>query len=562
MGGITVGLYIADADFNVEYAIVVVAGAGGTYSLETRSAFGTNVIASGLTTPPAAAIVFDSVSGLAYVRYNGISWHSVAYSGFSGQLYLDGNEFASSNALDSGKTVSLRAATCAADFTVSHESGVTDTAGNLISTACTFPLDLDEATVITTGFAGRLDLSNGDQTGERVITDASGSWAAINSTGRTVPANAGVHTVQMNVNQLDPITDSGSYYYSVGLAFYNAASSLVYYVICQAGPDGDYGVSRSTGGALNVLVSSPSAPGKIGVTFDADNSEIILKADGVIIDVVSYSPEVLGPVLQVDQNTVEPADVGNVVRATFVTDAASIDQGIAGSSDVCGNLITTVASTYPLDDDGTVAASFGAGFAAATAPGYQTISYGLGTEGVLGGYAATAAADPFGTRLIDAGTDIVGFLWEGLSLEGAIADYDTGDFSSSIAILASNGTIQTTLQLIITDASGNIRVSPTGAGAGTPSDPDIFPSVPWVGLKVGMYVNGATGQVGWVLNGVDQGYLTGPSVGSQFSIALTTENAPEMHPILDNRTVSHRLVTSGLGPGFPVGTLDVGGNPL
>lgn len=303
------------------------------------------------------------------------------------------------------------------------------------------------------------------------------------------------------------------------------------------------GVDADTGDALAFITSSGVTTAVTGGTFDA-------AASGLFSGKTNFA---LG-------GTISPT-VSASSSGEYVTSAENYAGSYTGLGDLCGTALPE-AATYPLDDDGTVAGNFSAGFAAATAPDYQTITYDIGTAAVTAGYAITAPSDPFGDDLIGAGTDIVGFEWEGVSLSGAIADYDTADFSTSIVILANSGAIQTVIQLVLTDASGNMRVEFSGAGDGAPSDSDVYPSTTWVGAVVGVYVNGSTGGVGWILNDVDQGYLTDVDVGNEFAIALITENASEMHTSLDNRTVVHRLRTAGLGSGFPAGTKDVALNDL
>lgn len=222
--------------------------------------------------------------------------------------------------------------------------------------------------------------------------------------------------------------------------------------------------------------------------------------------------------------------------------------------------------TYPLNDDGTIASMFGYASAPANAPDYTRVDYNMGTSGAAGNGALTSADDPLGGDVVPkAGIKMAGM--KTISASGDVFDWGGAGSVNSVAVLWGGGSNATTLNMD-PDATGNLLVYIGGLGDGSPTAPGtVDTGVPWIGARVYIYVNGDTGQIGWSVNGVDKGYITGPdiSASANFSPYMLVSNHSADHPDLDNRTISYEFLTSpedGDETGFPAGTTDLCGNEI
>lgn len=200
---------------------------------------------------------------------------------------------------------------------------------------------------------------------------------------------------------------------------------------------------------------------------------------------------------------------------------------------------------YPLDDDGTQAALFGLGFAPASGPDLQIVSYDLGTAATTGDTAVTIPGDPLGTDRI-ALSGIKQWEWAGISLSGTALDFNGFGALGAPALFWDAGTSALSINLSI-NASGHVRIGAGGFGAGAVTTPvNIDSGTAWADTVIALYVNASTGAVGLIVNGSDQGYIDGPNVATDtaFTVYLATNNNAGMHPGLDNRVIEHRIRTS------------------
>ena len=205
------------------------------------------------------------------------------------------------------------------------------------------------------------------------------------------------------------------------------------------------------------------------------------------------------------------------------------------------------ACAYALDDDGTLAALFGFAHLPTDAPAYQSYSYVL-TGSATGGTAVALNNDAVGAGAISKGTDIKCFEWECTQFptgdyvgQGPAVVWGGGAGALAFGLRRSGGVVQ-----VYTD-NGATVVNVAGGVA--------------VGTRIGVYINGTTGQMGWVLDGVDQG-LTGADLSAAASFSpycFVNDGNPE--PV--GQTCGGVLVTDNLTAAeFPVGGVTICGEPL
>lgn len=215
-----------------------------------------------------------------------------------------------------------------------------------------------------------------------------------------------------------------------------------------------------------------------------------------------------------------------------------------------------VSAAYPLDDDGTVAASLGELWLPMIAPDYQSFTYESGTE-VIGGITLIAARDAATTldfaqcKALTAGRVTA----VQLNITSCAATYDQWvslilyklDNTNTVAGSARVGTKGTTGALVGMRQLNSGAYEDLGAVTG-PRDGSIA-----------MYVNGDDGAVGWTVNGVDQGYIAGFSVaaGERFGFLVCIDDL-----IGNSGTVTGEFITqaSAITEPIPGTGEDIAGN--
>lgn len=216
-----------------------------------------------------------------------------------------------------------------------------------------------------------------------------------------------------------------------------------------------------------------------------------------------------------------------------------------------------VACAFPLDADETEVQAAGADQRLTMSGGDQAFALTL----AAGGGSVVAAAFPADTL---SGTGQQVDVSAGIVAAGALrvtsfplhAAADDGPELSLTLYSADFSKVNTILLTAKADGTALLQVFGTGISSvdttlATP--PDL----------VGLYFDAGTGQVGYVLDGVDQGYI-GAYTGTN-RVPMVQVTAPAgLDAAYDAETVSGEWVTAAadLGTGLPAGTTDPCANPV
>lgn len=239
------------------------------------------------------------------------------------------------------------------------QSGIARSVGREITItppviSCTYPLDASEIEIQEVGYAGKLVMSEEDQTGQYTVQ----SGLVSNETYIAAPVNitlgtsakldfsgTGKKVVELQVQQFDLNNLSQSDGYTVGITITNSSLTTLYTVYFTTGSAGsgsyNLGVSGNGFGGDVVLLSDISAPLSAAIVYDGTTGQVYVRYNGVNYATTSAALGDMVGVLSVEELSGASSGVaGNVVRGRFETNASSfIGSYEVGSTDVCGNTI-------------------------------------------------------------------------------------------------------------------------------------------------------------------------------------------------------------------------------
>lgn len=254
-----------------------------------------------------------------------------------------------------------------------------------------------------------------------------------------------------------------------------------------------------------------------------------------------------------------------VDRATFMhflNDNLAQDDGTPAATIA----LPSVACLYPLDDDGTVAHSFGFGFMQADAPLYQTGSYTQtgappadATPPNIG--AISAPANALSTAQI--AMPATGGIAAQLKFTAWPADINALVPSKGLvaAIFNSSGALVGITGVYLLQSSGQLAYRTTNM-AGSSSSATIG-AVSAAGMSVSLYVN-ADGSIGATANGADLGLVEAAGTVSATDTFLWVPSCDDDTGATVGASVSWELITSAasITEPVPAGSVDSCGNAI
>lgn len=221
---------------------------------------------------------------------------------------------------------------------------------------------------------------------------------------------------------------------------------------------------------------------------------------------------------------------------------------------------------YPLNDDGTIAALFGFGFAPATAPAYNQIVYTYAGDGeIAGNNAVTTPAAPFAAPALIAMP--AGNRACGLTIPSLYTAGDIRPFGMQFNVFDS--TVTTVFQARVTKDAGDTGIGMVELLAGAPGSLTVYGTaseVALAGTKIAlrMLSSGSVAAAYLYVNGdqvastatytVAGGFFASTFIGDENGYASGEQITIEIVPL-----------AAGLADGygaFPAGTLDMVGDEV